>query len=98
VHVVAEQRARVGIGAKIQRPAGAAEFSLGGAQQRMPVGGERAFSGPNAVNDVEPGIIAMRLDRDQPAARRESARERRDNAAGLEFDGRPSAGGKAATR
>ena len=57
VHIVAEQRARVGIGAEIDT--GAAELGLGRAQQGVAVGGGRG-PGPIclSVADIRPGSVA----------------------------------------
>ena len=45
----------------------------------MAVGGEGMIVRPEPVDDVHAGIVAVRMDRDQPSAGAERARERRDH-------------------
>jgi hypothetical protein len=91
VHVVAEQRAGVGIGAEIEPARGRAEFRLHRLEQRMPVMDEGIFAGPDALDDLEPRIAAMRLHAEQPAAGPERPGERRDHPARLELQRRTGA-------
>ena len=86
MHVVAEQRAVVGIGVEVEIAARGSELVLDCLQQLMPVGGEWIVVRPHFMNDFHPGIVAVGMDGDQPAARSERLGERRDHALGLEVE------------
>ena len=45
-----------------------AEFMLDLAQDRVAIGLEGIVAGPDLVDDLDPRILAMRMDADQPAA------------------------------
>jgi len=42
----------------------------------VPVVRERVLARPDVLDDLKPGIVAVRMDRDEPPARREAARQR----------------------
>ena len=52
----------------------------------MAVVDERIVVRPDLLDDFHAGIVAVRMDGDQPAAGAERARQRRDHALGLEFE------------
>src|SRR6516164_4177914 len=88
VHLVAEQRARIRIGAEVVVAAGTAELELGPPQQMMTIGSERVLARPDLADYFEPGVVAMGMDDNQPATRRQSPCYRRQYALRLELDRR----------
>ena len=86
VHVIAEDRARIGGRIEIVVARGRAELVLDLAQDRIAVGLERIVAGPDLIDDLDPRILAMRMDADQPPAGPQRADQRRHHLRGLEFD------------
>ena len=80
VHHVAEQRAVVGIGVEIEIAAGGPKLVLHRFEDLMAVVDERIVVRPHLLDDFHAGIVAVRMDGDQPAAGAERARERPDHA------------------
>ena len=71
VHVVAEQRAVVGIGVEVEIAAGGSELLLHRLHDLMAIVDERIVARPDLLHDLVAGIVAVRMDGDQPAARSE---------------------------
>ena len=69
MHLIAEDRTRVGGRIEIVVARGRSQLMLDLAQQRVAVGLERVFAGPDLIDDLHAGILAMRMDADQPPAR-----------------------------
>ena len=86
MHLVAEERASIGVGGEVIVATDATELDLGCAQQLMTIGLERVLARPDLSDDFEPGIIAMGMDDDQPATWRQSPSQRRQYPLCLELD------------
>ena len=69
VHVVAEQRAVVGVGVEVEVAAGGPELVLHRLHDLVAVVDERIVARPDLLDDLLAGIVAVRMDGDQPAAR-----------------------------
>src|SRR5262245_55419907 len=57
----------------------------------MAIDGERIVVWPDSSDDFHAGVMSVRMDREQTAARPKRTRERRDHALGLEFQRGPRA-------
>jgi hypothetical protein len=95
VHVVAEDRARVGRGVEIVVPRGRAKLVLDLAQDGVAVGLEGIIARPDLIDDLDAGIPAVRMDADQPPARPQRLDQRRHDFGSLELVPAP---GRAAKR
>src|SRR4051812_34445819 len=87
VHVVTEQRSRIGIGVEVQLPRIVPEVRLHFLQKLVTIVDEGVLAGPDALKDLVAGIVAVRMDGEQPASRPEAAGERRQHLVGLELQG-----------
>src|SRR5262249_27272377 len=90
MHVVAEQRANVGIDVGIWVPSSRAELLLDRFHDLVAVVDERVVAGPEALHDLKPRIVAVGMNGDEPAPGPERAGQRRDDATRLELDRRTS--------
>src|ERR1700733_2063095 len=63
----------------------AAEFRFQGSDQMVAIDLKRILSGPQLLDDFEPRIVAVRLNRQEPAARREASHERGEHPFRFEF-------------
>lgn len=87
VHLVAEDRAPVAAGVEVEVPRLGAQGRLGGAQDRVPVGGEGLLLRPDGADDLHARIAAVGVDADQPPAGAERPGQRRHHLLGLEGGG-----------
>ena len=87
VHVVAVDRAFVRVGIEVEATRLRPQRLFGRLQERMAVGDEGVFIGPDFADDLQAGVIAVRVETNQTTARPERFGQWRDDLAGLEFDG-----------
>ena len=86
MHVVAEQRAIVGVGIEVEVAASRAELLFDRFENLVPVMNERIVVRPHLVNDFHAGVMAMGVDGDEPAARAQRLGKRGDHALGFEVE------------
>ena len=86
VHAIAEDRARIRGGVEIVMPRRRAEFVLDLAQDGVTIRLKGIVAGPDPLDDFHAGIVAVRMDADQPAAGPQRPHQRRHHLRGLELD------------
>ena len=86
MHVVTKKGTVVGIGVEIELAPGRAELVLRCFHDLMAVVNEWIVARPHAPDDLHAGIVAMRMDGNQPAAWSQRFGQRRDHALGLELE------------
>src|SRR2546426_5763189 len=73
----------------IRRPARSTLFPYTTLFRSIAVDLERVLARPELLHDLEPGVAAVGLDREQSPARREAAGKRREDLLRLEIGGHP---------
>ena len=87
MHLVAEDRVRVGRNRECVSGCLGCEFGLQRREELAAVDLERVLPGPQPLDDLQRRIMAIRLDREQPPFRPETAHQGRQHFLGLESGG-----------